>query len=156
MPDSEHHSYLKYEVPTVTIVNKLFWISSHENFEGGPFYKTLYIISKLLMLLGFITNMWTLAILLKPSMRKQGKFLLIISMTIVDLVTCLSVILCFYAGDVSKISDRGPFTWFMCHFVAPRYLVDALTGISSWHLVAISIERYISLKHKGTCVGYFA
>ena len=137
------------EVPTVTIVNKLFWISSIDTFEGGPFYNALRIIYKILMTLGFITNFWTLCILLKSELRNQRKFLLIISMTVVDMLTCVSVFLSFNAGDISKMSDRGPFMWLMCHFVATRYLGDALMGISSWHLVAISIERYISLKNKG-------
>ena len=121
--------------------------------KGDVNYETFYYVTNMILAMcGTVLNVWALAILLQPSLRIKGKFVLIISMSVIDLLACVSMIgyLNYDAGSSSDFVPGGQI-WgnILCRLVLNRYLTFWLSAISAWHVVMICIERYISVRSPG-------
>ena len=106
------------------------------------------IVSGVLGIAGLIFNTITLIVLLDRNLRGKKKYKLIVSLTIVDLLSCISAV--FYANCNPNWSvSEGFLGQFLCKVIFSRFLYYVLSAVSAWHLVMISVERYVFVLHTG-------
>ena len=109
-----------------------------------------YAINTILAVVGAFLNLLALCVLLQPCLRSKGKFILIISMCVVDLFTCVSVIVYLnFNFEENGVPGNNFVGNFLCRFMLNRYFTYWLSAISAWHLVMVCIERYISVRLPG-------
>ncbi|XP_063714214.1 neuropeptide Y receptor type 4-2-like isoform X2 [Symsagittifera roscoffensis] len=115
---------------------------------GDVNYATFYYaINTILSVVGAILNLLALCVLLQPSLRQKEKFVLIISMCVVDFLVCASVILYLNFNFEENGVPGSEFVGnLLCRFILNRYFTFCLSAISAWHVVMICIERYVSVR----------
>ena len=99
--------------------------------------------------IGILLNFVALVVVCDWNLNKRKQFVIIRSLIVVDLFSCLSAVV--YALPVlqSVIVPSGNWGDFLCALVFSRFLFYTLSAASPWHLVMISFERYLSIIHTG-------
>ena len=99
--------------------------------------------------IGVILNVIALIVLFDWNLMKRKQFVLIRSLTIVDLLSCLSAIVYALPALQSIVVPSGSLGDFLCALIFSRFIFYTLSAVSAWHLVMISFERYLSIIHTG-------
>ena len=109
-----------------------------------------FALSCVLGITGLVLNSLTLTVLLQNNLRRQIKYWLLISLSIVDFLSCLSAVVYSHMYHLDIHVQDDVFGALLCKVVFSRFPYYLFSAVSAWHVVMISVERYLFVIHNGS------
>ena len=121
--------------------------STTENIQSiKPSYVELHLGYVLIGAIGFISNLFVIIVLgSSPKIRQKLVNTLIIHQSVVDMLTSIALIGPTHLDGSKPHGLHGLHSDIYCYFVVTKWPLWALIDISSFSLMFLNIERYISI-----------